>query len=146
MDAVQVSDSGGASIVTLMLKQVLDRNLQDPRKRNVMRSRQLTVHIRVRKMLTTLCFEVDRVRAEEGAHGRADIELEGDMPSLLAIAVGASPVRALLRRRIRIRLRRLRGWLYGPRLLLLMQMGRPPLYLRWLMAKGREPEGSAIPG
>ncbi len=142
MDSVQVSDCGKVSIVTLMLKQVLDRNLQDPRKRNVMKNRMLTIHVRVRKMLTTLCFEADRVRAEEGAHGRPDIELEGDMQALLAIALGGSPVRALIQRKIRLRLKRFRGWLYGLRLLLLMQLGRPPIYLRWLMERQRKTDGS----
>ncbi len=139
MQSVQIADAGRASIITLMLKQVLDRNLQDPRKRDVMKDRVLTVHVRVRNMRTTLCFDTDRVRAEEGAHGRADIELEGDMQSLLAVALGASPVRALIRRKIRLRLRRLRGWLYGLRLLLLMQLGRPPFYLRWLLAGTKDP-------
>lgn len=146
MESVQVSDCGGVSIVTLMLKQILDRNLQDPRKRHVMKNRLLTVHIRVRDMFTTLFFEADRVRAEEGAHGRPDIELEGDMQSLLAIALGGSPVQALLRRRIRIRLKRLRGGWYGLRLLLLMQLGRPPLYLRWLMKRERKPDASTRAG
>jgi len=146
MESVQVGECGHASIVTLMLKQVLDRNLQDPRKRNVMKNRELTVHVRVRKMQTTLCFESNRVRAEEGTHGRPDIELEGDMQTLLDVALGASPVRALFRGKLRLRLKRFRGVLYGLRLLLLMQLGRPPFYLRWLTAGTQKPEGTPAAG
>jgi hypothetical protein len=141
MESVDVGECGRVSIVTLMLKQILDRNLRDPRKRNVMKNRVLTVQIRVRKMLTTLFFEADRIRAEEGAHGKPDMELEGDMPTLLSIALGGSPVRAVLRRKLRLRLRRFRGWWYGLRFLLLMQLGQPPVYLRWLMERERKPNG-----
>ena len=144
MESVEVIEPGGVSIVTLMLKQVLDRNLQDPRKRHVMKNRLLTVQVRVRGMLTTLFFEADRVRAEEGAHGRPDIELEGDMQTLLSIALGGSPVGAIFQRRLRLRLNRFRGGLYGLRLMLLMQLGRPPLYLRWMMKK--EPQQDGLTG
>ena len=41
MESVEVAERGLASIVTLMLKQVLDRNLQDPRKRHVMKTGSL---------------------------------------------------------------------------------------------------------
>jgi len=138
METVEVAEPGGVSIVTLMLKQILDRNLQDPRKRHLMKSRLLTVQVRVRGMLTTLFFEANRVRAEEGAHGRPDIELEGDMRTLLDVALGASPVAAIVRRRLRLRLKRFRGWVYGLRFLLLVQLGEPPWVLRWMMKKERK--------
>jgi len=132
MDAVEVAELGRVSVATLMLKQVLDRNLQDPRKRNVMKNRMLIVQFRIREMLMTLFFEADRIRAEEGARSKPDIEISGDMGTLLSIALGASPLVALLRRKLKIRLKRLRGYLYVLRLLFLMQLGKPPYYLRWL--------------
>jgi hypothetical protein len=141
MESVEVVEPGGVSIVTLMLKQVLDRNLQDPRKRHVMKNRLLTVRVRVRGMLTTLFFEADRVRAEEGGHGRPDMELEGDMQTLLSIALGASPIGAIFRKKLRLRLKRFRGWIYGLRFLLLMQLGQPPLYLRWMMKRMPKQDG-----
>ncbi len=135
MESVEVAELGRASIITLMVKQIMDRNLMDPRKRNVMRNRVLTVHIRVREMLTTVFFESNRVRAEDGAHGKPDMVIKGDMQTLLALALGASPLREILKRRLRIRLKRWRGWVYGLRLLFLMQLGDPPGYLRWMAAK-----------
>lgn len=125
MEAVEVPELGRASILTLMVKQILDRNLQDPKKRELMRSRVLTVRICVRRMLTTLFFEASRIRAEDGAHGRPNIEISGDMRALLSIALGVHPLRAILNRRLRVRLRGWRGWLYVLRFLALMQLAPP---------------------
>ncbi|MEW6444175.1 MAG: SCP2 sterol-binding domain-containing protein [bacterium] len=126
MQEVEVPDLGRASILTLMLKQILDRNLQDPRKRDRMRNKVLTVQLRVRRMLTTLFFEADRVRAEDGAHGRPNIEISGDMSSLLRVALGANPLRDILKRRLEVRLRGWRGWFFALRFLPLMQVGPSP--------------------
>jgi hypothetical protein len=135
METVEVAELGKASIITLMIKQIMDRNLLDPRKRNLMRDRMLTVHVRVREMFTTVFFESTRIRAEDGVHGRPDIEIRGDMQTLLAIALGASPFRALWNRRLGFRPRRWRGLVYALRLLAMMQLGPLPAYLRWLGAK-----------
>lgn len=122
MVEVEVQDLGRSSILTLMVKQILDRNLGSPAKSGLMRNRLLTVRIRVSRMTTSLFFEASRIRAEDGAHGRPDIEISGDMSSLLSVALGASPLKALLRRRLRIRLRGWKGWLYALRFLSLMQI------------------------
>jgi len=135
METVEVAELGRVSVVTLMLKQVLDRNLKDPRKRNVMKNRMLIVQFRVREMVMTLFFEANRVRAEEGARSKPDIEIAGNMKTLLSIALGKSPLTALFRRQLRVRIKRLKGYLYILRVLLLMQLGKPPAYLRWLAAK-----------
>ena len=137
MEAVEIAELGRVSVVTLMLKQVLDRNLQDPRKRNVMKNRMLVVQVRVREMVMTLFFEGTRVRAEEGARSKPDIEISGDMGALLSVALGGSPLLAVFRRKLKVRIRRLRGYFHILRLLLLMQLGKPPAYLRWLT--GKEP-------
>ena len=39
MESVEVIEPGRSSILTLMLKQILDRNLQDPRKARLMQGR-----------------------------------------------------------------------------------------------------------
>ena len=124
MDSVEVLEPGKTSILTLLVKQILDRNLQDPRRSRGMRNRVMTVHVRSREMQTTLFFEADRVRAEDGAHGRADLEIAGSMPVLLSIALGASPLRAALARRMRVRPMRWRGWIYGLRLMRMMRLGK----------------------
>jgi len=142
MDAVEVREPGRASIITLMIKQVMDRNLLDPRKRQLMRNRALTVHLRVRDMRTTLFFEATRVRAEDGAHGKPDLEIVGDMKALLAVALGAGPLGEMWRGRLKIRPRRWRGIRYGARLLLMMQLGDPPFYLRWLVGKLKSKENT----
>ena len=138
MESVEVGELGKTSILTLMLKQILDRNLQDPEKSGVMQGRVLTVCVRARQMQTTLFFEANRVRAEDGAHGRPDIEIAGDMPVLLSVSLGASPVRAVLARRMRIRPMRWKGLAYGLRLMLMMQLTRPPVCLRLLARRGRK--------
>jgi hypothetical protein len=138
MESVEVFELGKTSILTLMLKQILDRNLQDPRKSGVMKGRVLTVHVRARQMRTTLFFEANRVRAEDGAHGRPDIEIVGDMSVLLSISLGASPVRAVLARRMRVRPMGWKGLAYGLRLKLMMQLAGPPICLRLLARRGRE--------
>lgn len=138
MESVEVVELGESSILTLMLKQILDRNLQDLQKSRVMQDRVLTVRVRARQMKTTLFFEANRVRAEDGEHGRPDIEIAGDLSVLLSLVLGASPLRAVLARRLRVRLRRWKGWLHGLRLIPMMQLGRPPAYLRLLARKGRE--------
>jgi hypothetical protein len=138
MESVEIVELGETSILTLVLKQILDRNFQDPRKSRLMQDRVLTVRVRARQMKTTLFFEANRVRAEDGEHGRPDIEIAGDLSALLSVALGASPLRAVLSRRLRVRLRRWKGWLYGLRLILMMQLGGPPAYLRMLARKGRE--------
>lgn len=126
MVEVEVQDPGRSSILTLILKQILDRSLASPVKSGLMRNRLLTARIQVRNMTTSLFFEASRVRAEDGAHGRPDIEISGDMRSLLSIALGASPLRALLRRHMRIQLRGWKGWLHALRFLSLMRVeGRP---------------------
>jgi|GEM_PF-2182901 hypothetical protein len=126
MVEVEVQDPGRSSILTLMVKQILDRSLANPAKSGLMRNRLLTVRIQVRNMTTSLFFEASRVRAEDGAHGRPDIEISGDMRSLLSIALGANPVWALLRRHMRIQLRGWKGWVHGLRFLSLMRVdGRP---------------------
>ena len=136
METVEVADLGASSIVTLMLKQVLERNLADPEKCDLMKNRLLTVHVQVREMTATLSFESNRVRAENGAHGKADIVVAGDMKTLLAVAVGADPLGLIWKRKLRIRPKRWRGWIYGLRLVPLMQMGATPRYLKWLIKKG----------
>jgi hypothetical protein len=138
MESVEVVELGKTSILTLVLKQILDRNLQDPRKSGVMRDRVLTVRVRARQMRTTLFFEANRVRAEDGAHGRPDIEIVGDMSVLLSISLGASPVRAVLARRMRVRPMGWKGLACGPRLMMMMQLAGPPICLRLLARRGRE--------
>ena len=125
MEAVEVLELGRASILTLMVKQILDRNLQDPKKRELMGNRILTVRIRVRRMLTTLFFEASRIRAEDGAHGRPNIEISGELQSLLSIALGVHPLKAILKRRLRVRLRGWRGRLYALRFLPVRQLSAP---------------------
>jgi len=126
MVEVEVQDPGRSSILTLMVKQILDRSLASPAKSSLMRNRLLTVRIQVRNMTTSLFFEASRVRAEDGAHGRPDIEISGDMRSLLSIALGANPLRALLRRHLRIQLRGWKGWLHALRFLSLMRVDGQP--------------------
>ena len=138
MESVEVVELGRTSILTLMLKQILDRNLQDPRKSRVMQDRVLTVRIRAGQMQTTLFFEANRIRAEDGAHGRPDIEIVGDMPVLLSISLGASPLRAFLARRMRVRPMQWRGFAYGLRLMVMMQLAGPPFCLRLLARRGLE--------
>lgn len=123
MESVEVAEPGKTSILTLMFKQILDQNLRDPRRSRVMRNRVLTVHVKSREMQTTLSFEADRVRAEDGAHGRPDIEIAGSVQVLLSLALGASPVRTVLARRMRIRPRRWKGWVHGLRLMRMMRLG-----------------------
>ena len=130
MESVEVAELGRTSILTLMLKQVLDRSLQDPSKSRAMQNRVLTVRVRARRMKTTLFFEANRVRAEDGTHGRPDLEIAGELPALLSVALGASAVRAFLARRLRVRVRSWRGWVHVPRLIAVMQLGKPPSYLR----------------
>ncbi len=143
MESVEVAEPGTTSLLTLMLKQILDRNLQDPRKAHAMRNRVLTVRVRARRMKTTVFFEANRVRAEDGSHGRPDLEIAGELPALLSLALGAGAVRALLARRLRVRLRSWRGWLHVPRLIPVMQLGKPPSYFRLLARGGRKKgEGS----
>ena len=137
MESVEVAELGRTSLLTLMLKQVLDRNLQDPYKSRAMRNRVLTVRVRARRMKTTLFFEANRVRAEDGTHGRPDLEIAGELPALLSLALGASAARAFLARRLRVRLKSWRGWVYVPRLMPVMQLGKPPSYLRLLVRRGR---------
>jgi hypothetical protein len=142
MESVEVVELGRASILTLMLKQIVERNLQDPRKSQAMRDRVLTVRVRSRKMKTTLFFEANRVRAEDGAHGRPDLEIAGELPALLSVALGESPMRAFLGRRLRIRLRSWKAWVYAPRFMRVMQLGRSPSYLRLSSRKGRGKGGT----
>lgn len=123
MESVEVQEPGGTSLLTLMLKRLLDRSLQDPRMSRVMASRVLTVRVRTRKMATTLFFESDRILAEDGNRGRPDLEISGDLPSLLSLALGANPVRAVLARRLRVRPRSLRGWVYAPKLMRILRLG-----------------------
>lgn len=130
MESVEVGEPGRASLLTLMLKQILDRTLKDPRKSRALRGRVLTVRVRTARMKTTLFFEVSRVRAEDGAHGRPDLEVSGEWPALLSVSLGASPVRALFGRAVRVRPRSWKGWICAPRLMALMQPGRPPAHLR----------------
>lgn len=126
MIEVEVQDLGRSSILTLMVKQILDRNLRNPAKSGLMRNRLLTVRIQVRNMTTSLFFEASRVRAEDGGHGRPDLEIAGNMRSLLSVALGTNPLRAILHRHLRVRLRGWKGWLYVFRFLSLMQLdGRP---------------------
>ena len=145
MESVEVTELGRASIITLMVKQIMDRNLLDPLKGHVMRNRVLTVQIRVRQMLTTIFFESSRVRAEDGAHGKPDIEIQGDMQTLLALALGASAFREILGGRLKIRPKRLKGLLYGFHLLVLMQLSAPPTLFRWVTGiKGKRAEKKAV--
>ena len=125
MEAVDVPEMGRASILTLMVKQILDRNLQDPKKRELMGNRILMLRVRDRRMITTLFFEASRIRAEDGAHGRPNIEISGELQSLLSIALGVHPLKAILKRRLRVRLRGWRGWLYALRFLPLRQLSAP---------------------
>ena len=138
MESVEVVEPGKTSILTLLLKQILDQNLRDPRRARVMQDRVLTVRVRAREMETTLFFEADRVRAEDGAHGRPDVEIAGTLPALLSIALGASPVRAALGRRMRIRPMRWKGWVYGLRLMRVMRLGRSASPVGLLTPRGPE--------
>ncbi len=138
MESVEVVELGRMSLLTLMLKQVLDRNLQDPRKSRAMLDRVLTVRLRTRKMETTLFFEANRVRAEDGAHGRPDLEVAGELPALLSVALGASPVRAILARKLRVWPRSWKGWVNAPRLMFLVQLERRPSSLGLPARKGEE--------
>jgi len=78
-----------------------------------------------RRMLTTLFFEASRIRAEDGAHGRPNIEISGELQSLLSIALGVHPLKAILKRRLRVRLRGWRGRLYALRFLPVRQLSAP---------------------
>jgi len=135
MRAIEVHEPGKVNILALMLQQILDRNLQDPRKCRLMENRTFTVRIQVKEMVSTLFFEVDRIRLEEGAHGKPDIEIAGSMQIMIDIVLGANPLRSILRRHLRFRPRGWKGWFLAPRLLLLLQLGPPPAYLKWYLGK-----------
>jgi ubiquinone biosynthesis protein UbiJ len=123
MKPVEVLEPGKASLLTLMLKQLLDRNLNDPGKSRAMQGKVLTVCVRSRRMETTLHFEAGRIRAEDGYHGRPDLEVAGELPALLSVALGASPVQAVLARRLRVRPRSRRGWVHARRLMCVLRLG-----------------------
>ncbi len=126
MERVELAEPGRASLLTLMLKQILERSLQDPRKSQAMRGRSLTVRVRSRRMKTTLFFEEGRVRAEDGAHGRPDLEIAGEPAALFSVALGAGLLRSLLARRIEVRLTSRRGWICAFRMIPLLRVGGAP--------------------
>jgi hypothetical protein len=123
MEPVEIPEPGRASLLTLMLKQLLDRNLKDPRKSEAMQGRVFSACVRARRMETTLFFEAGRIRVEDGAHGRPDLEVTGELPALLSMALGTSPVRAVLARRVRVRPRSWKGWVHAPRLMFVLRLG-----------------------
>ncbi len=135
MKSVEIAELGRVSIIALMLQQILNRNLQDPEKCNLMKNRVLILRVQVLQMLTTVFFESDRIRLEDGAHGRPDIEIAGDMQTLLSVVLGANPLRYIFNRQLRFRPRGWKGWFCAPRILLIMQQGKPPACLRWLLEK-----------
>lgn len=145
MEPVEVLEPGRASLLTLMLKQLLDRNLTDPGKSRAMKGKVLTVCVRSRRMETTLLFEDGRIRAEDGSHRRPDLEVTGELAALLSVALGASPVRAVLARRLRVRPRSWRGWVHARRLMFVVRPGRghdplpPGLQARQGGEKGESP-------
>ena len=135
MESIEIAAPGKVNLAALMLRQILERNLQDPRKCRLMDNRVLTVRIQVLEMVTTLFFESSRIRMEDGSHGKPNIEISGDIQIMLDVALGASPIRSVLRRQLRFRPRGWKGWFWAPRFLLLMQLGPAPFYLKWLLGK-----------
>ncbi len=123
MKSVEIPDPGRSSLLTLMLKRLLERNLQDPGKAGVTSARGLTVWVRTRRMETTLLFDTNGVRAEDGSRGRPDLVISGELPALLSLALGANVLGAVLSRRLRVRPRSWRGLFRARKLMHLVRVG-----------------------
>jgi hypothetical protein len=135
MDAVEVSDLGRSSILTLMIKQMLDQNLRDPEKVRLIRGRGFKAVFKASRMITTIVFEMGRVRIEEGRGPSPDLEIVGDIRTLLELGTGRNPLIPFIKRRLTLRFSRIHGLILTMRVLGLIRLGRLPLYLRALAHK-----------
>ncbi len=135
MKTVEVAELGRASILTLMLKQLVDQNLRDQEKVGLVLGRSFTAVFRAGRMFTTLVFEGDKVSAREGQGDAPDLEVAGDMRTLLDLGIGRNLIVPLITRRLKVRLHGLRGLGLILRILGLMRLGRLPLYLKWLVPR-----------
>ena len=132
METVQVSEPGKSSILTLVLKQIIDRNLKDPRKRRIIQGRCFKVVFNAGRMYTTLNFDKKTINAMEGKTEEADFSVSGDIRTFVELGTGASPLLPLIKRKIRFCFKGWRGFIVGLRIIGLLRPGKLPFYLRWL--------------
>ena len=128
---VEVSDPGRSSILTLMIGQILAKNLLDPSKQALIRGKTFTTVIRAGRMTTSLVVDRGAIRVLEGRQGNADLELSGSIRTLLGLAVGESLLKALLRRELSFRVFALKGLLCGIYLTGLLRHTPLPAFLKW---------------
>ncbi len=124
MGSIEIAEAGREHVLTLLLKRVLERNLGEPVRGGLGEGRGLRVRVRSGEMASTFLFEGDRIRAESGSRGRADVEIAGGPAVLLAWIEGEEPLRVLIRRGLRVRGRGWRGWSRLGRILALFRARR----------------------
>lgn len=103
MPEVIVEDVGGLNLVALMIRELINRNLQDPNKIKLTEHLSCTLVVKGSRMATTVIFKNGKVFLKNGAAQKPTIYIEAGLGEFLNIGVGGSYITALITGRLKVR-------------------------------------------
>lgn len=100
---VKVAREDEASIMVLMLKRIIQKNLKDEKVVENIKNLKVSIVIKVGRMRATLYFKEGEITLENGEIESPSAEIEGSLKSFLNIALGRNFVVPMIMRELKIR-------------------------------------------
>lgn len=95
-------DEEKASIATLILKRIMERNLQDDKVLKKVQNLNADIFLKVGEMTSTLIFRKGDIEIREGKVSNSSSYIEGSLSDFISIALGKYPLMAFLKRKIKL--------------------------------------------
>lgn len=90
------------NLIGLFVMRILEKNLQNPHNINRIKNLKASIVINAGEMSITLVFKEGQVKIKRGQVEKSDAKIEGSLESFLKFALGASPIRLIISRQIKI--------------------------------------------
>ncbi len=97
---VQVDDPGGLNLVGLILRELVNQNLQKPKVARKVKKMNLVMEIKAGKMFVTLRAQNGVVSMHNGSAPDVHLKVRGSMNDFLSLGVLEIPWQGLLRLRL----------------------------------------------
>ncbi len=103
MPEVIVEDVGALNLVALMIREIINKNLQNPNKLKLTKRLNCTLVLKASRMSMTVIFKNGEVFLRNGASPKPTVYIEADLGEFLNIGVGGSYIIPLITGKLKIR-------------------------------------------
>jgi hypothetical protein len=102
MTEVKVDDLGSLCLVGLIIRQILNQNLEKPKNQDRIRRMNLNLVLQASSQVTSLKIKNGEVSLKNGADPEAEIRVKGGLNDFMDLALGRVPLRSVLTGRLMI--------------------------------------------